>query len=155
MADLDLLYRLEAGRRELLEACLGLTDAQLRQRPAAGEWAVIEVLAHLPDAGLGWVSNIQHMLAEDNPTLANFDDTAWKAAHTGVLEWPAARVFDALRSSHAEAVATVAKLSDASLQRAGIGRRGPTVVRDLIGRYAGHDVNHANQVREIRAALGV
>ncbi|GEM_PF-3157417 len=155
MADLELLYRLEAGRRELLEACMGLTDTQLRQRPDADQWAVIEVLAHLPDADLGWVSNIQRMLAENNPTLVNFDDAAWKAAHADVLQWPAARVFDALRTSHAAAVATVSQLSDAGLQRPGIGRRGPTVVRDLIGRYAGHDVNHANQVRQIRAALGV
>lgn len=155
MPDTELLYRLEAGRRELLEACLGLTDAQLRQRPAPDAWAVIEVLAHLPDADRGWVASVDRMVREDNPTLQGFDDAAWKAAHPDVLQWPAEQVFKDLQASHQQAVEQVLRLTDAELARPGMGRRGPTSVRELIGRYSGHDVNHANQVREIRAALGI
>lgn len=154
MPDLDLLYRLEAGRRELLEACLGLTDAQYRQRPGPEEWSVLEVLAHLPDAARGWLANVERMRREANPVLARFDDAAWKAAHADVNAWPAERVFDALRTVHAETLRVVASLAEEDLARPGVGARGPTTVRDLIARYAGHDVNHANQIREIRRALG-
>jgi len=155
MSVIDLLYRLESGRRELLEACLGLSDAQIRQRPGAGEWSVLEVLAHLPDADHGWVQSVQRMLTEDNPTLARFDDAAWKAAHADVNQWPVERVFAELRSAHQEALTQVVGLTEAGLTRPGVGARGPVTVQELITRYAGHDVNHANQVREIRAALGL
>mgnify|MGYP006286276369 CR=1 FL=1 len=154
MPDLDLLHRLEAGRRELLEACLGLTDEQLRLRPSADDWSVLEVLAHLPDVDRNWLANVQMMLTQDSPTLPGFDDAAWKAAHAHVNQQPAAEVFADLRASHAEALAGVGALTDADLARTGIGRRGSLTVKELITRYSGHDANHANQIREIRAAIG-
>lgn len=154
MPDIDLLLRLEAGRRELLEACLGLADDAIRRRPSADDWSVLEVLAHLPDASRGWLQSVERMRTEENPTLARFDDAAWKAAHADVNTWPAERIFADLQAVHADTLACVLALSDADLQRHGIGARGPVTVRELISRYAGHDVNHANQIREIRKALG-
>ncbi|MSQ11063.1 MAG: DinB family protein [Dehalococcoidia bacterium] len=152
--DINLLHRLEAGRRELLEACLGFTDAAIRQRPSADDWSVLEVLAHLPDASRGWLDSVERMRSEANPTLARFDDDAWKATHAGVNAWPAERVFAELQAVHAETLACVERLTDGDLLRPGLGARGLVTVRELIGRYAGHDTNHANQVREIRKALG-
>lgn len=155
MPDIDLLLRLEAGRRELLEACLGLSGDALRRRPSADDWSVLEVLAHLPDASRGWLHSVERMRKEDDPALARFDDAAWKATHVDVNAWPADRVFADLQAVHAETLACVLSLTDADLQRQGTGARGPVSVRELISRYAGHDVNHANQIREIRQALGV
>ena len=154
MPDIDLLHRLEAGRRELLEACLGLTDAAIRQRPSADDWSVLEVLAHLPDASRGWLESVERMRTEANPTLARFDAAARKTDHAEVNTWPDERVFADLREVHAATLAYVQGLSDGDLQRPAVGMRGPVTVRELISRYAGHDTNHANQIREIRKALG-
>jgi len=153
MPDIDLLLRLEAGRRELLEACLGLSGEAIRRRPAPEDWSVLEVLTHLPDASRGWLQSVARMRTEENPTLARLDDAGWKAAHADVNAWPTERVFADLQAVHAETLACVRELSEADLQRAGVGARGPVTVRELISRCAGHDVNHANQIREIRTAL--
>ena len=40
--------RLERVRTELFEAVTGLTEEQMRRRPAHGGWSVAEVMAHLP-----------------------------------------------------------------------------------------------------------
>jgi hypothetical protein len=54
----------------------GVDDAQLRRRPAPGEWAIIEVVAHLADTEERALGRMRRMLAEDNPFLEPFDQEA-------------------------------------------------------------------------------
>ena len=51
-------------------------DAGLRRRPAAGEWAIIEVVAHLADTKERAPGRVRRMLAEDTPQLEPFDQEA-------------------------------------------------------------------------------
>jgi hypothetical protein len=54
----------------------GVDKAGLRRWPGPGEWAIIEVVAHLADKeerALAWV---RRMLSEDNPELKPFDQEA-------------------------------------------------------------------------------
>jgi len=51
-------------------------DARLRRRPAPGEWAIIEVVAHLADTEERALGRVRRMLAEDNPHLEPFDQEA-------------------------------------------------------------------------------
>jgi DinB superfamily len=53
-----------------------IDDAQLRQRPAPGEWAIIEVVGHLADTEERALARVHRMLAEENPQLAPFDQEA-------------------------------------------------------------------------------
>jgi DinB superfamily len=48
----------------------------LRRRPGPGEWAVIEVVAHLADTEERALARVRRMLAEDNPHLEPFDQEA-------------------------------------------------------------------------------
>jgi hypothetical protein len=54
----------------------GLDDDQIRARPAPGEWAVIEVVAHMADVDERAHARLRRMLAEDNPFLPAFDQEA-------------------------------------------------------------------------------
>jgi hypothetical protein len=54
----------------------GIDDAQLRRRPAPGEWAIIEVIGHLADTEERALGRVRRMLAEDAPELAAFDQEA-------------------------------------------------------------------------------
>jgi DinB superfamily len=54
----------------------GIDDAQLRRRPAPGEWAIIEVVAHLADTEERALARVRRMLAEDTPVLEPFDQEA-------------------------------------------------------------------------------
>jgi DinB superfamily len=51
-------------------------DARLRRRPAPGEWAIIEVVAHLADTEERALGRVRRMLAENDPELAPFDQEA-------------------------------------------------------------------------------
>jgi DinB family protein len=51
-------------------------DDRLRRRPAPGEWAIIEVVAHLADTEDRAVARVRRMLAEDSPFLEPFDQEA-------------------------------------------------------------------------------
>ena len=54
----------------------GVDDARLRRRPAPGQWAIIEVVAHMADTEERAVSRIRQMTAKDNPYLDSFDQEA-------------------------------------------------------------------------------
>jgi DinB superfamily len=54
----------------------GVDDARLRRRPARGEWAIIEVVAHLADTEERALGRVRRMLAEDDPQLEPFDQEA-------------------------------------------------------------------------------
>jgi DinB superfamily len=54
----------------------GVDDGRLRRRPAPGEWAIIEVVAHLADTEERALGRVRQMLAEDTPHLEPFDQEA-------------------------------------------------------------------------------
>ena len=54
----------------------GVDDGRLRRRPAPGEWAIIEVVAHLADTEERALGRVRRMLAEDTPQLEPFDQEA-------------------------------------------------------------------------------
>jgi len=54
----------------------GVDEAQLRRRPGAGEWAIIEVVGHLADTEERALGRVRSMLPEDTPYLEPFDQEA-------------------------------------------------------------------------------
>jgi DinB superfamily len=54
----------------------GVDDGRLRRQPAPGEWAVIEVVAHLADTEERALGRVRRMVAEDTPQLEPFDQEA-------------------------------------------------------------------------------
>lgn len=47
----------------------GLGGEQARRRPAPGQWAAVEVVAHLADTDERALARVRRMLAEDAPEL--------------------------------------------------------------------------------------
>ena len=111
----------EAYRRPILDA-LGLDDpasvqetepalwgrlieqagAHLRTRPDVGEWSAIECLGHMTDSELVTSARYRWVLAETEPALAGYDQTAWAARLGHATEDPAALLdyFSALRRAN-------------------------------------------------------
>lgn len=48
-------------------------DKRLRHRPADGEWAIIEVIAHMADTEEHAVARVRRMVAEVSPYLDPFE----------------------------------------------------------------------------------
>jgi hypothetical protein len=70
----EILKTLRATPVVLRALVNGVEDAQLRRRPAPGEWAIIEVVGHLADTEERALARVRRMLAEENPELAPFDE---------------------------------------------------------------------------------
>lgn len=134
------------------EALIATFDADgLRRRPAPGEWAAVEVVAHLADTEERALARVRRMLSEDAPVLEPFDQAAL-AVERGYLELDAAtelQRFAALRADH---VALLESLDDAGWNRVGIhGEHGRMTVERYETHVAAEDVDHLAQIARLRA----
>jgi len=72
----EIMKTLRATPVVLRALVAGVDEAGLRRRPAPGEWAIIEVVAHLADTEQRALGRVRRMLAEDDPHLEPFDQEA-------------------------------------------------------------------------------
>jgi hypothetical protein len=124
----------------------GLPDEVVRRRPEPGEWAIVEVVAHLADTDERTLGRLRSMLAEESPELPAYDQAALaeeRSYLTMPLERELAR-FEALRDEH---VALLESWDDAGWRR--IGRHsehGPVTVQQLTAHSGGEDMDHLAQI---------
>ena len=144
---------LRAARAALLAACEVATGADLRRRPE-GSWAIIELLAHLPDVDRHYLSQAQQLRDVPGHTFAYFDEDAWARDNPDAIERDPRAVKLAMASAHEAVVRWAAALTPDELDRAGgHPRRGSISVREMIERIANHDRAHTEQLLAIRRAL--
>jgi len=74
--DQMLTFLAEAPER-LAALTAGLSPAELRARPAADEWSLNDILAHLRACSDMWGRAMAAILAEDHPTLRAVNPTHW------------------------------------------------------------------------------
>ena len=72
----EIMKTLRATPVVLRALVAGVDEAGLRRRPAPGEWAIIEVVAHLADTEQRALGTVRRMLAEDDSHLEPFDQEA-------------------------------------------------------------------------------
>jgi hypothetical protein len=118
-----------------------LSDDEMRQRLAEGEWSLLEVCCHLRDAvNIGGV-RIRRLLEEDNPTFeAGGRPAAAESAHQ--QEDPRAALM-ALRAFWSGLAYQLEGLSDADWERGGAQAE----------RQVQHSAEHLEQMRAMRAAI--
>lgn len=75
MEDLKREYAL--GYIMLREAIEGLTEEELRYKPAPDKWSIHQILIHVTDSEISSTSRLKKVLAEDKPMLISFDQEAW------------------------------------------------------------------------------
>jgi uncharacterized damage-inducible protein DinB len=69
ISPVDLIAAYERGIDDLRNAVAGLNDKQLRLRPVAGKWSVMEVLCHISDCEQFGADRIKRTLAMEKPLL--------------------------------------------------------------------------------------
>ncbi len=144
---------LRNARSELLAACQNVSDTDLHRRPPEG-WAIIELLAHLPDVDRYYLSQAQALRDVPGHSFVYFDEEAWAREHADAIEQDATSVKLAMAIAHEEVVRWMRSLTPEELDRAGgHPRRESICVREMIQRIANHDRSHTEQVRTIRRAL--
>ncbi len=136
-----------AAWRELIDRA----DGDLRTRPAAGEWSVIECLGHMADSELVTSARYRWVLAEDEPPLQSWDQEAWAARFDHTHDDPATLLdlFAALRHAN---VALWQRTPAADRARSGIhAERGPESMDLLFRLQAGHGRLHRAQAERALA----
>ena len=123
--------------------------AELGRKPAPGKWSVAEILAHLADAELVGGYRFRMILATPGVPLQAFDQNRWAEAFAYAAADPedSFHTFAALRASNLHLWRTVgAQHPDAYGMHA---ERGRETVAGLLRLYAGHDLNHLQQIERI------
>ncbi|OZB95426.1 DinB family protein [Paenibacillus sp. XY044] len=73
----DIIKEYASGYAMLREAIEGLTEEELRYKPAPDKWSIHQILIHVTDSEMSSTSRLKKVLAEDEPTLISFDQDAW------------------------------------------------------------------------------
>jgi len=128
----------------------GVDDAQLRRRPAPGEWAIIEVVGHLADTEERALARVRRILAEEDPELEPFDQEALAEERHYLeldLEEELARL-DELRRQH---LAELEALDGSGWARTGRhGEHGVMSVELYETHVAAEEVDHLAQIARLR-----
>ena len=132
----------------------GVRAARLKKRPAPGKWSVSDILSHLADSEIvgGW--RLRLILGANGSPILGFDQDSWVLAlrysHRDPRE--SLETFRALRRAN---LAMLARLKPGQWENHGIhSERGRETVAHIVRMFAGHDLNHLQQVETIVAAGG-
>jgi uncharacterized damage-inducible protein DinB len=126
-----------------------LNKKQLMQRPEPGKWSIAEVLAHLADAELvgGW--RMRLIVGNNGASLQPFNQDVWAETFAYAQRDPAISLetFRVLRKSN---LAMLKALPDNLWQNYGMHQeRGKETIAHIVRMFAGHDLNHLEQVERI------
>ena len=145
----EILKTLQATPVVLRVLVNGVEDAQLRARPGPGEWAIIEVVAHLADTEERALARVRRMLAEGNPELAPFDQEALAEERRYLdldLDHELARL-EQLRRDH---LAVLKALDGPGWERTGRhGEHGELTVELYETHVAAEEVDHLAQIARL------
>ena len=136
---------------ELWRRLIDQAGAHLRTRPDAGEWSVIECLGHMTDSELVTSARYRWVLAESEPTLVGFDQSAWagRLNHSGEDAAALLDFFGAMRRAN---VALWRRTPVADRARIGHhAERGPESFELLFRLQAGHGRIHRAQAERALA----
>jgi len=129
----------------------GRSLADLRWTPTPGRWSIGEIVAHLGDAEIVGAYRMRAILAAPGTPLQAYDQNDWMRAQRHEASDPHVSLafFAGLRAAQ---VRLLRGLGDEELDRFGVhAERGQESLRQLIGLYAGHDLNHLAQIERLIA----
>ncbi|MCY4726256.1 DinB family protein [Nocardioides sp. STR2] len=118
---------------------LGGGDVAVRPRP--GVWSALEYGCHVRDVHLLFAERVRLMLAEDDPTFANWDQDATAVEGAYGSQDPATVAAELVEAARAVA-ALYASVTGAGRDRRGRRSNGDEFTVESLGRYHLHDVVH-------------
>ncbi|HEV2969665.1 MAG TPA: DinB family protein [Pirellulales bacterium] len=149
-----LVERYAHGADALGNAIAGLTREELNALPVPGTWSIQQIVLHLMDSDLISSDRMKRVIAEENPTLIGFDESAfarglfYEALDAGL----AADLFAKNRRLTAE---ILRRVPDEAFDRFGThSERGRVTLTQLVQGMVDHLERHLRFLREKRRLLG-
>jgi len=162
----DLIQLLEESRRELIDATAGLSDAEAVLVLQQGRWSVLQCVEHVTFVEERFAGRLAGAQRTETPPESRAARLAGLTANrTRRVQAPEpavpvgrytnlAEALEAFNSTRDRTIRIVAKrAADLPLLVVEHPFFGPLSGESLVGVMAGHSRRHAEQVREIRAAL--
>ena len=152
--DGDPLEVLRGTAHRLAALITARSDEDLRYTSSPGRWSTGAILAHLADADVVASYRIRMILASPGVEIQAFDQNAWAAAfrYTNQDPFASLALFQSLRLAWLALLDAVAASEPDDSWRARYGvhqERGQESIGHLLRLYAGHDLNHVQQIERL------
>ena len=132
----------------------GVPTARMRKRPSPNKWSVCEILAHLADGEIVGAFRLRFILGSPGSPVVAYDQDAWVTSGHYDKRDPqkSLALFQMLREAN---LALLKSLTPEQWKLCGMhSERGPESIEHIVRMFAGHDINHLQQVEEILAHKG-
>ncbi|SFT05930.1 DinB family protein [Paenibacillus sp. BC26] len=140
------------GYAMLREAMKGLTEEELRFKPAPDQWSIHEILIHVTDSELSSTSRMRKVLAEDEPMLESFDQVAW-VEHLRYDLMDREEQLELFRLLRSGMKTLMAHLTPEEWRRVGVyPDQARFTFEELLGYRVGHIRSHLAQIERVREA---
>ena len=146
--------RYESDAALLPAAIRGLSPADFRATPIPNTWSIAQITLHLMDSDLIASDRMKRIIAEDNPAIIGFDESAFaqKLFYEKVDPFLAADIFQKNRQPHRHHPPQPPR------RRLHPHRhpqpRGPITLADMLQSYIDHLHHHLAFLKKKRALLG-
>ncbi|MEO5580111.1 MAG: YfiT family bacillithiol transferase [Gemmatimonadaceae bacterium] len=148
-----MIAQLRSCPEAMRAAVAGLGDTQLDTRYRDGGWTVRQVVHHLVDSHMNAYLRFKWTVAEDHPTIKTYDQDAWAEMSDSILPVePSLAILDGL---HERWAVFLSQLPASAWPRGLVHpERGEMTLDDLLVIYAGHGINHVQQITRLRERRG-
>jgi hypothetical protein len=143
----------QAATPGTLRRLLDEAGPDLRTRPRAAEWSVLECAGHILDAEVVYSGRYRFIVAHDQPALPGYDQDLWVERLHHADDDPAALLaqFEAMRTAN---LALWRRMPAKDRARVGLhAERGPESYELSFRLIAGHDRFHLDQARRALAEV--
>jgi hypothetical protein len=148
----ELLDRFRRGPEVVAAALTGAAGQEVDYRPSPDQWSVRQIVAHISDSEIVGTYRFRLMLAQDEPVIQGYDQTAW-AEKLDYSKRKYSASLETFRRIRAENYELMKDLPPEAFERAGQHtERGRVTLLDLLRIYANHAEKHAQQIQRVRAA---
>ncbi|HTC47876.1 MAG TPA: DinB family protein [Candidatus Aquilonibacter sp.] len=138
-----------ATAKKLERLIKGVPAAKLRKRPAPDKWSVSEILAHLSETEIVGGFRMRLILGAPGTAIVAFDQDAWvKSGHYEKRD--PRKSLELFRTVREGNLALLKSLTPEQWKHYGMhAERGQETIEHLVRMFAGHDLNHIQQIGRI------
>jgi hypothetical protein len=132
----------------------GVSIAELQRRPAPEKWSVSEIIAHLADGEIVAAFRMRFILGSPGSPVVAYDQDKWvTSGHYDKRDAKkSVELFRLLRQAN---LALLDSLTPEQWTQYGIhSERGQESIEHIVRMFAGHDINHLQQIERILTAHG-
>jgi len=149
----EIIERVKALPDRIAAEIEGLSEDELRRRPADGAWSIKEVCGHLRDDSEVWRRRLYMMITQTDPVLPSYDQEALVREHA-YQDADIAAVLGDVRRFRLDIVENLKTLTGDGWERRGQHpERGPITVRQGMERMIRHTKGHIDQIREMKESI--